>query len=210
MDSCSTRVRRFRHEALRCAFMAGWIVIPALWVSAAACSAPVAGQAGDSCLLPLKNGDFSEFRRVGSTRAVRWSRLAHWTVSHPQHNLGAQYDGLWGAEFLGSDHHIWQRVPTMVSLSRTHFDVSFATGAFGGTDGQLVAGMVLTDASGQVIKSQGITVRPPASGWHRHRISMSVGEVKEGSQLKVVFKRQGQAGGRQLVVADVRAYQSGE
>lgn len=210
MDSCSTRVRRFRNEVLRCAFLAGWIVVPALWVSVEACSAPVAEHADTSCLLPLRNGDFTEFRRVGNTRAVRWSRLAHWTVSHPQHNLGEQYDGLWGAELLGSDHYIWQRVPTMASLGGSRFDLSFATGAFGDAEGQLIVGMVLTDASGRVVKSHGLNVRPPASGWRRHRMSMSVGEVTEGAQLKIVFKRQGQAGGRQLVVADVRAHQSGE
>ena len=207
MKGHSTHRYRRPSGMLRFAFTGLLSVSPVLSASAMTCSTPSANDADASCSLPLKNGDFSQFRRVGSTRAVRWSRLAYWTVSHPQHNLGAQYDGLWGAELFAADHHMSQRVPLAPTAGATRFEVSFAAGAFGDANGQLVVGLVLTDATGKPVRSHGVTIRPPSSGWDRHKVSMHVSDVTEGSQLKIVFKRQGHAGGRQLVVADVRADQ---
>lgn len=197
-----------RHALMRFSILAMAIFAVAP-VAATSCVVTRGEHLAGTCRLALMNGDFSEYRRVGSTRAVRWSHLAYWAASHPQHNLGAQYEGRWGAELFTANHHISQVVPVVPVAGAARFDVSFSSGSFGGGDGRLIAGMVLIDASGATVMSRGISLQPAVGSWGSHRLTLSVQDVAAGSRLKIVFKRQDDHGGS-MAITDVIAHQNVE
>ncbi|KAF1009643.1 MAG: hypothetical protein GAK28_00283 [Luteibacter sp.] len=200
-----TRIRTRRYRAW---CMASFFALGCSGVIATPCPPHAEETFRGECSLLLKNGDFTELRNVG-TRALRWSHLAYWSATDRYNNLGIEHDGRWGSVLPANGHAIWQELSAMDigPQQRGNFALRFAVANLDAPGGTLSVGLLLFAPNGDLLESRGMTVVPDGSPWRDYALGMRVSSVPEGARLKVVFRRDGNKGGKRLAVSSVSLHQ---
>lgn len=201
MHKNQSRTLAWRAATALC-IMSAW-TCPAM-AGSSVCANGLLPDFSTECDLGLKNGDFTMTGRIGSSRAIRWTHLVHWEGTHRRHNYAGEYAGRWGAELHADGHALWQAVAAIPSLdSRSHFIVRYSAGAFDTDGSRLQVIVMLLDATGKVIQARDEVVVPASRTWGHHVLRWEVPSVPEGAQVKLAFRRQGNDGGKRLVVSAV-------